>query len=163
MQVSTKNAWKKLHKKAKLGDPKAQLEIATYYADGLDDLVKTNIKKAIKWFKLSAKQGDESAQNWLGVIYSSSEYGSVNLKKAKKWTLKAIDQGSAPAAFNMGTIHRDMGNLKKAFKWYKRSLKMGEKEANFDLFLCHYFGVGTKQNKEKAKKHLKIMRGFYSI
>jgi len=157
VNITNKQKWKKLLKKAHAGNAIAQFDVGCYYDDGLKKsngkiIVKANIIKAIKWYKKSAKQGEVSAQDALGTTYSSGDREiKVNLKKAIKWTKKAIKQDSIISTYNLGTIYRDMHNLEQAFKYYKKAVKMGDTEANFDLFLCYYFGIGTKVHRKKAK------------
>jgi TPR repeat protein len=54
---------------------------------------KQNYKKAYKWFKKSAKQGDARAQYHLGQMYLEGLGVEVNPSKAEVWFKKAKDNG----------------------------------------------------------------------
>jgi len=157
MPIENKKQWCKLLRKAKKGEPEAQFEVASYYADGLcnkagETVVPKKLKQAFHWYLLSAKQGNESAQVAVGNALSTGVGTERDFEKAIRWTKKAIKQGAAHAAYNLGTIYRDLQKPKLAFKWYCRSAKMGDNDALLEVAFCQLFGFGTKQNPKEAYK-----------
>ena len=51
----------------------------------------------MKWYKLSAEQGNPDAQYSLGYCYESGKGVKQNIKEAKKWYTKAAKQGDEQA------------------------------------------------------------------
>ena len=49
--------------------------------------------KAVKWFRLSAEQGNSAAQNNLGTMYHYGEGVPQNFQKAAEWYRMSADQG----------------------------------------------------------------------
>lgn len=160
MTCTNKKQWKKLYVKAKKGDSKSQFEIALYYENGLmsqdgNEIVSQKPKRAFQWYLLSAKQGDADAQIAVGNAYSLGGGIKRDYRKAIKWTKKAVKQGVPYAAYNLGTIYRDLQKPKLAFKWYGRAVTMGDNDALLPLALCHLFGFGTSQSYKDCNKFLK--------
>jgi len=84
---------------------------AVFQMTGTGVVDEDNIKKAVKWFKLSAEQGYAPAQKELGNAYESGQIEdkgnpvsiSTNSKvNAMTWWRKAAEQGNAPAQNNLG-------------------------------------------------------------
>ena len=156
--VTTKKDWKNLLARAQRGNSEAQWEVGSYYEDGLANsneqiIVKPDQKNAVKWYELSAKQGEEASQLALGNLLSSGKERDV--KAAINWTTKAIEQGSASAAHNLGTIYRDLGKLSLSFQWYNKAIKMGDLDSLFQVGICYLFGIGTDRDIDKACKSFK--------
>jgi TPR repeat protein len=160
MDTITKNKWKELLARAKAGSAEAQWEVGYYYESGAVDksgnvLANTNLLKAQRWYTLAAEQGNESGQVALSNLLSSGEKVARDYRGAIYWAKRAIEQGSASAAFNLGTICRDQNKPEKAFHWYTRAVLMGDKDAMLVVGLCCLFGFGTKQDFASAHRHLK--------
>ena len=60
-------------------------------------LVKKDEKQAVKWFRMSADQGNAVAQLVLGNCYYHGWGVKKNTAEAVKWYRKAAEQGNAPA------------------------------------------------------------------
>ncbi len=100
--------WKSLLKKARSGDANAQCDVGTYYEDGFIDrkgkrIILKDPAKAVYWYRLSAEQGNVSAQNQLGVCLSTGKGVRRDLKKAIAWTQQALSKGDPIAAHNLAT------------------------------------------------------------
>ena len=165
MDTITQKRWNKLLALAKTGASKAQWEIGYYFESGAMDkfgkvLAKANPLKAHRWYKLSAEQGNATAQVALSNLLSTGDGISRNFESAIFWAKKAIAQGSSSAAFNLGTIYRDQNKRKMALRWYKQAASMGDNDALLQIGLCHLFGFGTKANIGEAYSCLaKIIGG----
>jgi hypothetical protein len=59
----------------------------------------------VKWYKLSAKQGDASAQSNLGVRYAKGKGVQKDYKTAMKWYRLSAEQGDADAQYNLGVMY----------------------------------------------------------
>ena len=167
MTILNSKQWKKLLQKAEKGDHDAQWEVGSYYEDGVTDiegniLVPQKPKKAFHWYLLSAEQGNESSQVALGNLLSIGNGVKRDFSRAIYWTKKAIRQGASQAAYNLGTIYRDMGKPKLSFKWYCRAVKMGDNDALLDVGLCQLSGYGTKPNHDAAYESFQNILEFKS-
>jgi uncharacterized protein len=157
MPINNKKEWNSLLAKARRGDPESQWEAGYYYEEGLVDnsgssIIKPQPSRAIHWYTLSAKQNHIASQIALGNLLSTGDAVKRDTEAAIFWTKQAIKQGSSSAAFNLGTIYRDLAKPVVAFNWYYRAVKMGDLDALFQLGLCHLFGFGTKTDYQAAKE-----------
>jgi hypothetical protein len=75
---------KSLLNKAENGDADTQYLIAYNYETSNDPFFE-DMKKAAKWYLLSAKQGDAQAQCKLGQLYEKGDVVDKDLKEATKW------------------------------------------------------------------------------
>jgi len=65
---------------AENGDAMAQFQVGKIYFEG--ENIDPDMKKALKWFKLSAEQGHSQAQNYLGRMYYYARGTKKDLKKS---------------------------------------------------------------------------------
>jgi TPR repeat protein len=165
MDTIAKNKWKELLALAKAGSAEAQWEVGYYYESGAVDesgiiLTKTNLLKAHRWYKLSAEQGNSTAQVAISNLLSTGDGIARDYKSAVSWAKKAMAQGNASGAFNLGTIYRDQGKPEMAFQCYSRAASMGDNDSLLQVGLCYLFGIGTKQDFGEAYSSLnKIIAG----
>ncbi len=156
MIISTRKYWKELLAKATLENDESQWEVGYSFENGLKTksgkiIIERNLKKAIKWYRLSAEQKNESAELSLATLLST-EKTCENFEEAIYWSEKAIKEGSASAAHNLATIYRDLQKDKLSFKYYQKAVAMGDKDSLLQVGLCYLFGYGTKQNYILAQK-----------
>src|SRR5947209_13490604 len=83
---------------AQAGNARAQKKLGDLCRIG-DKLTKQDYVEAVRWYRLSAEQGNAEAQNDLGVMYLDGM--REDAAKAAKWYRKAAEQGLAIAAFNL--------------------------------------------------------------
>ena len=165
MDTIAKSKWKELLALAKAGGAEAQWEVGYYYESGAVDksgniLAKTNPLKAHRWYKLSAEQGNSTAQVALSNLLSTGDGMDRDYESAVSWAKQAIAQGSSSGAFNLGTIYRDQGKPGMAFRCYRRAASLGDNDALLQVGLCHLFGIGTRQDFGAAYRALsKIIAG----
>lgn len=160
MPIIDKKQWRKLLEKAIRGDAESQYEVGCYYEEGItnhsgETVIQSQPLRALHWYTLSAKKGNDSAQNSLGRLLSTGEGVDRNIKEAIYWTKQALRQGSPCAAFNLGTIYRDVGKPTLAFRWYNRAVEMGDHGALLQVGLCYFFGFGVKKDLKKAYRCFK--------
>ena len=60
--------------------------------------VPQNDELGIKWWTLTAEQGDRFTQHWLGKMYATGDRVPQNSKAAARWFTLAAEQGLAEAA-----------------------------------------------------------------
>ena len=155
METIEKKQWKNLLALAEKGGAGAQWEVGYYYEEGAVDelenlLVKKNPLKALYWHTLSAEQGEPAAQISLSNLLSSGEGVARDYNTAIHRAKKAMKQGNAGAAYNLGTIYRDLNKPAMAFRNYQKAIIMGDSDALLQVGLCYSFGYGTKQNLDAA-------------
>lgn len=155
METIPRKHWTALNALAAKGDPDAQCELGYLYEVGAKHkagkiVVTPSLTAAMTWYQASADQGNPSAQSALSTALSSGGEIECNFPLATYWGNKAVAQGDASAAFNVGTIYRDMGEPRLAFRWYQRAADMGDTDAFLQIGLSYFFGVGTKQDYGSA-------------
>lgn len=153
MAIENKKQWKNLLAKARRGDSEAQWEVGYYYEAGLADhlgmtIVKSQPLRALHWYTLSAKNGNDSAQDALSALLSSGDNIKRDMRSAIYWSKQAINQGNSSAAHNLGTIYRDLKKLSLAFHCYNQAVEMGDMESMLEIGLCYLFGIGTKRDHD---------------
>ncbi|MFY0602153.1 MAG: sel1 repeat family protein [Cyclobacteriaceae bacterium] len=150
-----RDIWQDLLEKSNRGDSEAQNDLAMWFEEGFHSPefhIEQDFQQAAKWYLESAKSGNKYSQDAISRLYSLGQGIDLNIDKAIKWAIKAIDQGNATAAYNLGTIYRDLLEFKKAFEYYTLALKMDDKSSLLQIGLCHYFGIGTMVDFEKANQ-----------
>jgi hypothetical protein len=82
---------------------------------------------------MAAEQGNASAQNNLGAMYSKGQGIPQSFGEALKWYRRAADQGSAAAQSNLGFLYRDGHGVPQdyaeAMKWWRKAAEQGHADA----------------------------------
>ena len=68
--------------------------------------IKQNYTEAVKWYKKAAQQGDDVAQNNLGVMYHNGTGIYKDLRQAKYWYQKSAAQGNDQAKENLNKLNQ---------------------------------------------------------
>lgn len=134
---------------ANLDDSHAQLQRAEqyYFAEGLPDY-----QQALPWFEKSAKQGNATAQYYLGVMYHEAQGVERDDTQAAYWFTQAAKQGDSDAQFMLGNLYL-FGNgveldNQQAFYWLEKASEQGHNDAQGQLGLNYYFLAATNYNSE---------------
>jgi len=156
MDTLTRLELKRQNRCAARGDAEAQWMLGYWHEDGACDadglvLVSPNPGQALRWYLAAAEQGHTQAQSAASRLLSGAEGVTPAFDEALAWGKRAVAQGDASAAFNLGTIYRDLGNLRRAFHWYQRSAKMGGHDALLQVGLCLLFGTGVARDAKAAR------------
>jgi len=120
------------------------------FQDGWDAYQKKDYKEAVKWWKLSAEQGDALAQTLLGSMYDNGDGVPQDYKEAVKWYRLSAEQGLAQAQYYLGVMYAE-GELvsqdyKEAVKWYRLSAEQGIAQAQYTLGVMYVIGKGVPQD-----------------
>ena len=155
-----------LQEQAMSGDTNAMIRLGNNHRHGYNGLQPNNVE-AVKWYKLAAKQGDASAQYFLGRKYETGRGVTQNYKEAEKWLRLSAEQGNAEAQVTLGLMHLgesgetedclgETENHKEAVKWFRLSAE--QKNADAQCWLGHMYleGMGVTEDYAEAIKWWKI-------
>ena len=109
------------------GHVRAKVRLATLLRDDNPD-------EAIEWLKKAAEQGNATAMNNIGYMWSKGRMSTFgNNKKAYKWYTKSAELGDKVGQYNVcRSLMYRLGtsrNLEEAQKWCQRSADQGYKPA----------------------------------
>ena len=116
--------------------------------------VKKDEKEAFEWMKRSAEMGSATGMNHLAVFYERGIGTAPNEAKAEEWCRRAADLGHAEAAVQYGIYQREKGHAKTALRYFRQSAETGNPHGQTWLASCYLYGIGTKEDREEAKKWL---------
>ena len=108
--------------------------------------------RAFNLMMRSAEQGNMHACNSIGEMYQRGVGVPIDFVKAREWYETAIRIGSDQAAYNLGYLYyKGLGGVEQSYseaiKWLQRSAYPPARQL---LAICHYFGYGVPQNKERG-------------
>ena len=83
----------------------------------------------MKWYRLSAQQGDAEAQWFLGDCYFFGDGVEKNKREAVNWYFLSAEKGNAEAQRRLGACyyfgHGIPINRQEAIRWYRLAAKQG--------------------------------------
>lgn len=150
-----------LRKAAENGDKNAICEYAWELADH------KKLSDAFKWFEMSKDLNDPDVWGSLAVCYLYGKGTDKNIKEAIKCFLSAVELGELGGVywvFWISHIYDEYVNFDEVVRIFEQlnnnlPTEYVDVEATsmlkFMLACCYYWGVGTEQDKENAKKLLK--------
>jgi len=123
------------------------------YFDGKG--VEKNMDECLKYYQLSADQGNEVALFSLGLMYYDGDGVPQDLERAREYFQAAADEGHSVSMCNLGGIYYAGEGVdkdaKKAFSYYEQAAEKGDKYAQYNLGLMYYDGDGTTKDHHKAR------------
>jgi len=150
-----------LRKLAKQKNIAAQYILGFAYMTGKGTI--QNYKQATRWFRQAAKQGDASAQFYLGLLVYRR--GSPkNYTEAVDLFRLSAEQGHTKAQYCLGMAYYDGKGVQHDYEqalafFHKIAEKTADNEDNFEIIHSRYClgtmykkGEGCNQDIEKAKK-----------
>lgn len=142
-----------LEKKAKEGNPYAELSYGTYYDD--DERRSYDPGKAFYWYSKAAEKNIPVALNKLALMYIFGRGVKKDAKKSKELMLKAAELGAENAQEYLVRLYSGYDNItepnyKEAFKWIEVLVKKGSLSAKYNMGVCHFYGRGVPEDKSKA-------------
>jgi localization factor PodJL len=139
---------------AQKGDPAAQFEVASRFAEGKG--VKQDFPQAIEWFQRSAQQGFVPSQYRLGTLFERGLSGKADIERAGLWYQRAAEQGNVKAMHNLAVLSagRDgtPADYKTAGRWFQEAAERGLADSQFNLAVLHENGLGVAQDQIQAYK-----------
>lgn len=120
--------------------------------DGGDGIAANPIE-AVRWFRLSAGQGNGFAAINLGMAYATGRGVPKDLDQAESWLRRAAGQGLPEAELQLGLfLFEHRGDAKQSVKWYRSAAAQGLPAAQFALGLVYELGNGVRRNGRLAVK-----------
>ena len=114
-------------------------------------------KHGIEILRELANEGDDKAQNQLGLCYDYGMGIKQDFAEAVLWYSKAADQGNPSAQLNLGiSYHNGDGVAKdeeKAFDYFKKAAQRNNAMADYYLGDCYLNGDGIQRNEDEAFKY----------
>ena len=178
-----KEGFNALKKKVDSGDMHYANSLGYAYEFGIGTSL--NIKEAMKYYEMAAKQNNALGMTNLADLYiqenklkkakpllvkaAEKEYGyaqyllamnffdlySDNNKEALFWLERAASNDEPEALYQLGLYYAEKADLAKAIKYYQRAAELNNAEAALELYYIYGEGFGVEQDEDKALFFLK--------
>ncbi len=147
---------------AERGDVEAQFAVGMAHMTG-KGLAKDDAK-AVRWFRLAAKQGHLHAQFFLGRAYEKGIGGlAPDEAQAVSWFAKAAAQGQPGALATLGALHYEGRGVKQDYaeaeRLWRLAAEQGEPSSLFNLGRLYFEGRGVPKNDNEALKWISAAAG----
>ncbi len=97
---------------------------------------------------------DNTAQNYLGIMFQRGYGVSQDYAEAVRWYRKSAEQGNEAAQCNLGFMYeKGFGvgqDYAEAVRWYRKSAEQGISRAQNNLGVMHRKGLGVGQDYAEA-------------
>jgi hypothetical protein len=127
---------------------------AADFDKALNAYEKGDYKTALEEWRISANQGDASAQYNLGLMYANGQGVSQDDTEAAQWFRRAAEQDLVQAQLNLSLMYmRGDGvpqDYTKASQWVRRAAEQGDVKAQYNLSIMYYKGMGVTRNPVMA-------------
>lgn len=147
-----------LRQAAATGDPAAQFEVASRFAEGRG--VPVNPSQAVQWYQRAAAQGLAPAQYRLGSMYEKGHGVTQDRSAARIWYQRAAELGNRKAMHNLAVMYADgvsgEPDMTNAARWFRKAADYGLNDSQFNLGILYARGLGTPRNLAEAYKWLSI-------
>lgn len=178
-----KEGFNALKKKVDSGDMHYANSLGYAYEFGIGTSL--NIKEAMKYYEMAAKQNNAIGMTNLADLYiqedklkkakpllvkaAEKEYGYAqyllamnffyytheNNKEALHWLERAAGNDEPYALYQLGLYYSEVNDLAKAIKYYQRAAELNNADALLELYYIYGEGVGVEQDDDKALFYLK--------
>ncbi len=140
------------------GDPSAEFQVASRFADGKG--VKQDFDEATKWYRRSAGRGFTLAQYRLGTFYERGLGVSKDIQRARVWYQRAAAHDNIKAMHNLAVLAAGSSTGKPdyvtAAQWFTQAAERGLGDSQFNLAILHQNGLGVPQDDAMAYKWFKL-------
>jgi len=178
-----KEGFNALKKKMDSGDMHYVNSLGYAYEFGVGTSL--NIKEAMKYYEMAAKQNNAIGMTNLADLYiqedklkkakplllkaAEKEYGYAqyllamnffyykheNNEEALHWLERAASNDETYALYQLGLYYSEANDLAKALKYYQRAAELNNADALLELYYIYGEGVGVEQDDDKALFFLK--------
>jgi len=143
------------------GDPGAEFEVATRFAEGRG--VPPNNEQAVRWLELAAKQGSAPAQFRLGGFYEKGVVVKKDLAVARDFYAAAAAKGNGKAMHNLAVLYAEgisgPADYRNAALWFRKAADRGIKDSQYNLAILYARGIGVEQNYAESYKWFALAAG----
>jgi hypothetical protein len=148
-------SYKSLVQMANFGNPVAQTVLGLWAIDD-SGAAPINLKAAVRYLTLAAKQGQAIAQYRLGSLYEHADGVPEDLAKAAYWYEMAAKQGNRRAMHNLA-IFQVAGaggkrNMREAARWFGNAATLGLPDSQAMLAMLYEQGDGVPRSLVQAYK-----------
>lgn len=146
---------------AEQGNLEASYYLGMLYNNGLG--TKQDIKKAYKWFKISAKSGDPLGNFKLGCYYGGQfkEIIQIDKDKALEHKLIAARAGYSLAQHSVADFYYNKNDIQSSIEWFELSAAQGYTNSLMSLYAYYSMGIDVPVNHKKAYYYLKIISNHW--
>ena len=178
-----KEGFNALKKKVDSGDIHYANSLGYAYEFGIGTPL--NIKEAMKYYEMAAKQNNALGMTNLADLYIQEDklkkakpllvkaaekehgyaqyllamnffyYKQENNKEALYWLEKSASNDEPEALYQLGLYYAEKADLAKAIKYYQRAAELNNAEAALELYYIYGEGFGVEQDEDKALFFLK--------
>ena len=178
-----KEGFNALKKKVDSGDMHYANSLGYAYEFGIGTSL--NIKEAMKYYEMAAKQNNAIGMTNLADLYiqenklkkakpllvkaAEKEYGyaqyllamnffdlySENNKEALFWLERAASNDEPHALYQLGLYYAEKADLAKSIQYYQRAAELNSGDALLELYYIYGEGIGVEQDDDKALFFLK--------
>lgn len=137
------------------GDPSAQFEIGSRYAEGKG--IKQDFEQARAWYQKSASQGFALSQYRLATFFERGLGVEKDAERARVWYERAARQDNVKAMHNLAVLAASTGkdhkpDYAKAARWFGEAAQRGLADSQFNLAILHANGLGVPEDPKQAYK-----------
>lgn len=147
-----------LGKAAAGGDPIAQFEVASRFADGRG--IAKDEAQAFTWYQRAAMHGFAPAQFRLAALLERGAGATADVERAKVWYRRAAEQGHVSAMHNLAVlITRKDGvapDYATAATWFREAAERGLADSQYNLGVLCEMGLGVSKDLPEAYKWLAL-------
>lgn len=152
-ECNFKEAFEIYSKSADRGNAYGLYQIGLAYYYGVDDVVKEDEEKALRFLLRSANSDYDLSYFYIGSVYAHKE----QYAEAYKWYKKSADAGYYAGMCGLGKLyyfgHGMSEDYDEAFKYFSQAADGDNAEACFLLGHMFEFGNGVSENHSKAMSY----------
>jgi localization factor PodJL len=136
------------------GDPSAQFEVASRFAEAKG--VPQDFAKAATWYQRAAAQGHANAQYRLGALYERGLGVAADPARARVWYGRAAEQGNVRAMHNLAVFSAGRPGTSpdypSAVQWFTEAADRGLADSQYNLGILYESGLGVPASMVEAYK-----------
>jgi localization factor PodJL len=136
------------------GDPNAQFEVASRFAEAKG--VPQDFAKAATWYQRAAAQGHANAQYRLGALYERGLGVAADPARARVWYGRAAEQGNVRAMHNLAVFSAGRPGTSpdypSAVQWFTEAADRGLADSQYNLGILYESGLGVPASMVEAYK-----------
>ena len=182
-EILMKEGFNALKKKVDSGDMHYSDSLGYAYEFGIGTPL--NIKEAMKYYEMAAKQNNAIGMTNLANLYIQENklkkakpllvkaakkecgyaqyllainffyFNSKHKKEALYWLEKSASNDDPYALYQLGLYYSEANDLAKAIKYYQRAAELNNADALLELYYIYGEGIGVEQDDDKALFFLK--------